>query len=164
MIFKGILRGDHTFKHFTFDDSEIIMKNGEYYCKANYGKNPLEGEDADEDISYVPYSQVMVIGGKKPTLPSAEKPKTETPKVSTPKKEIKKVGRPKKEVITNTSVPENADKFEYYVDEFHLDDVHELQRKLNELGDDGWELCGFDSYKGIFKDVSLVSIFKRKRG
>lgn len=163
MEFKGILRGDHTFRHFTFDDSEIIQKNGEFYCKANYGKNPLEGDDADDEITYVPYKQVMVVGGKKPNLPIIEKPNVEVQK-TTQKPTNKKVGRPKKNDVMPVVVPDGVKKFEYYVDEFHLGDVHELQRKLNELGENGWELCGFDSYKGLFTDVNLVGIFKRKRG
>ena len=174
MQFKGILRGDHTFRHFTFDDKDVIWKGSESYYKVNYGKNPLEGEAGEDEIGYVPCDKVMVIGGRKPAPPTMKRDNASTSAVEKPVEETPKPkrGRPRKIVeeiesmsASQATYPVAAEtcSYEYLVEEFVADDVGSLQSKLNKFGKDGWEMCGFDSLKSLFKNTGLVAVFKRKR-
>lgn len=171
MKLKGIARGDHGFRHFTFDDEDVILKNNVYYYKVNYGKNPLEGEYGEEEIGYVPCENVMCIGGKKPRpVIMKEEPKPEvveqkTSTVSEPVvEEPKKRGRPSKKVQESVSTYTGDNTFEYIVEEFHTSEIPTFQSQLNEKGKEGWELCGFDSTKSLFGEIDMIAIFKRKRG
>ena len=176
MKFKGILKGDGSYRHFEFDEDDVIIKNSIPYYKVNYGKNPLEGPDADDEIQYIPCDKVMVLGGKKPKTPIKEEKTVKTTPVKPVKKEVKET-KPKKttkakktvEEKSNTYPPQtevyvSPEKFEYYVEELTVDEVDSLRNKLNELGDDGWELCGFDTNKSFLKSIHILVIFKRKRG
>ena len=66
MKIKGIAKGDKDLRHFTFDDNDYIEKEGHYYYKVNYGKNPLEGEGAEDEIGFIECDKVMPLGGQKP--------------------------------------------------------------------------------------------------
>jgi len=170
MTLKGIARGDHGFRHFTFDDEDVTIKNGVYCYKVNYGKNPLEGEFAEEEIGYIPCENVMCVGGKKPRPYKKEEPKPEVVKqntsvVSEPVvDEPKKRGRPAKKTQEPVSTYTGESTFEYFVFEFQSSDIPTFQNQLNEKGKEGWELCGFDSTKSLFGEIDMIAIFKRKRG
>ena len=148
MQFKGIRRGDSTFRHFTFDDQDVMVKGGITYYKANYGKNKLEGEYAEEEIVPIPCDQVMVLGGKKPNPPKSQvreevvEPNVEIskPKRGRPRKETPELQSPAPSFVYSGDV-----KFEYYIEELYAEHAGELQNKLNELGNEGWEMCGYTS-------------------
>ena len=36
--------------------------------------------------------------------------------------------------------------------------------ELNKLGEEGWELCGFEGSRNMFAATHIVAVFKRKRG
>ena len=181
MEIKGIAKGDKDLKHFTFDDDDYVVRGGVYYYKVNYGKNPLEGEYGEDEISYVECSKVIPLGGKKPKpIPNSknlEAPKTKvTPQVTeVSQPEQKKRGRPAKTtkastndvtipVSTPVSTPIDPGTFEYTVNQFNIGDLDELTDKLNEMGNQGWEMCGFSPYKSLFGDAHIITVFKRKRG
>ena len=181
MKIKGIAKGDKDLRHFTFDDNEYVEKEGKYYYKVNYGKNPLEGEGAEDEIGFIECDKVIPLGGQKPKpLPNSknlETPKTKvTPQVTeVSQPEQKKRGRPAKTTKTSTndvtipvstsvSVPGDPGTFEYTVNQFNIGDLDELTDKLNEMGNQGWEMCGFSPYKSLFGDAHIITVFKRKRG
>ena len=186
MKFKGIKKGDKDFRHFTFDDNDYIKKDGVYYYRVNYGKNKLEGPDAEDEIGYVACNKEMPIGGKGPSFIPGEEKKADTapmqympPKVNeTPQQvqtqlvkqeEPKRRGRPPKiktletsnETLTTAPLEE---KFEYYVTELTFTNSANLQELLNKLGAEGWELCGFEGSRNMFAATHIVAVFKRKRG
>ena len=179
MKFKGIQKGDQNFRHFTFDENDYIKKDGIYYYRVNYGKNKLEGPDAEDEIGYVPCAKVMPIGGKGPSSIPGEEKKPDTapmqymPPTPTPQQEVKpepkKRGRPAKvkalepsnEVLTTAPQEE---KFEYMVENLSMDNSEDLKRFLNDWGNDGWELCWFEPERSIFGSYKARAIFKRKRG
>lgn len=173
MILKGIARGDKKFRHFTFDDEEIIKKSGSNFYKVNYGKNKLEGEYAEDEIGYILCDNVIVLGGKKAkpietqTKPELTQTQTEKPKKTTTKKETKpkttKKSTKKVSETPDTTPVIDSNTFEYYVSELHSDNTEELQDKLNELGSEGWELCGFDTNKSLFSGIHIIVIFKRRK-
>lgn len=179
MKYKGIEKGDQKFRHFTFDDQDYIQKNGVYYYRVNYGKSKLEGADAEDEIGYVACNKVMPIGGKGPaTIPGQEK-KEETPeqkvtavRLDPPPSAVEKPkrGRPPKVKVaepSNETIPVaqgGVQKFEYYVTNLLFGKSEELQNMLNEMGNEGWELCGFESNKTLFSNPNIIAVFKRKRG
>ena len=55
--------------------------------------------------------------------------------------------------------------YEYLVNEIKADNIEEFQDKLNRRGNEGWELCGFDTNRySLFGDIHIIAVFKRKRG
>ena len=177
MKIKAIAKGDKDLRHFTFDDNDYVEKEGKYYYKVNYGKNPLEGEVAEDEVGFIECDKVIPLGGKKPKpIPNSknlEAPKTKvTPQVTeVSQPEQKKRGRPAKTTKTSTndvtipvSTPGDPGTFEYTVNQFNIGDLDELTDKLNEMGNQGWEMCGFSPYKSLFGDAHIITVFKRKRG
>lgn len=175
MEIRGIAKGDKELRHFTFDDEDYVVRGGVYYYKVNYGKNPLEGEYGEDEVSYVECSKVIPLGGKKPRpIPGTQKSEP----VSTPVEEVqeaKKRGRkPNKTTkvdklisspdIIPVSTKGNIEKFEYTVHQFNYNNPSELRDALNKMGDEGWEMCGFSPFKSLFGDTHIVAVFKRKRG
>ena len=187
MKLKGIEKGDQNFRHFTFDDDDYIQKNGVYYYRVNYGKNKLEGPDAEDEIGFVSCTKVIPLGGKGPRyIPGQEKKASEpmqymppnvTPSAPAPaaapevSQEPKRRGRPPKVKIlegSNETIQvapqEGTPKFEYYVSELTFTNSANLQELLNKLGEEGWELCGFEGSRNMFAATHIVAVFKRKRG
>jgi len=182
MLIKGIAKGDKDFRHFTFDDEDYIEKNGVYYYKVNYGKNKLEGEYAEDEIGYVECDKILTLGGKKPRpIPGmgVEKPDVEitatVKSVGLVEKPAPKRGRPAKVKTVEPSsdtipvaIPgkeENGSvKYEYLTKLIKFKQIEDLQNTLNEYGDKGWELCGFDSSPKLFGEIVIFVVFKRKRG
>ena len=171
MLIKGIAKGDKDLRHFTFDDEEdVTVKGGVYFYKVNYGKNKLEGEYAEDEIGYVRCDAVIPLGGRKPKpIPGREQPAETKATVQTP--EPKKRGRPAKVKNLETSneaisiaPQEGVQKFEYMVENLNMDNSADLKQFLNELGEDGWELCWFEPERSIFGSYKARAIFKRKRG
>ena len=79
----------------------------------------------------------------------------------------KKRGRKKKETeeksITSTCSCDTSIQFEYKVIDEYLETYEKLEIILNEMGQDGWELCGFEIFKtGITKPNSVMCIMKRR--
>ena len=176
MVIKGIERGDKDLRHFTFDDGDYVVRGGKYYYKVNYGKNKLEGEYAEDEISFVECTRVIPLGGKKPK-PIPELVAKMTPEVQSltpevPAQEPKKRGRKTKvdavgsEVPSSGAViiPDTPGTFEYEVRQFTYTNVGELNESLNKMGLQGWEMCGFSPYKPFFEDPYIIAVFKRKRG
>lgn len=169
MIITGIEKGDKDLRHFTFDDGDYEVRGGVYFYKVNYGKNKLEGEYAEDEISYVRCDKVIPLGGKKPK-PIPQK-KTEVAQVveTKPVEEKPKRGRPSKVTKlpeTNEVIQVKQDgavQYEYLVSEFEIDDALDLQKGLNKLGSEGWELCCCDFDKSLFTN-KVRTVFKRKRG
>ena len=169
-------RGDNSMRKFTFDDTDYIEKDGHYYYKVNYGKNKLEGEYAEDEIGYVEVTQVLPLGGVKltpiPELQQRSEPMAYVPVDEAPVVEEKpKRGRPPKvkklETSNETYVPApqgGVQKYDYHVTYLGADNRENLEDELNKLGDVGWELCGFDTTKGMFGPMKIVAVFKRKRG
>jgi len=176
MEIKGIAKGDKDLRHFTFDDNDYVVRGGVYYYKVNYGKNKLEGEYGEDEISYVECTKVIPLGGKKPKpipgLVAKTKPVEQKPVVEEPVQEVKKRGRkPKVDKVepgTETIPVATSDTpglYEYLVNEIKADNIEEFQDKLNRRGNEGWELCGFDTNRySLFGDIHIIVVFKRKRG
>lgn len=176
MVIKGIERGDKDLRHFTFDDGDYVVRGGKYYYKVNYGKNKLEGEYAEDEISFVECTRVIPLGGKKPKpipeLVAKMTPEVQTPTPEVPVQEPKKRGRKAKvdavgsEVPSSGAVilPDTPGTFEYEVRQFTYTNVGELNESLNKMGLQGWEMCGFSPYKPFFEDPYIIAVFKRKRG
>ena len=174
MVLKGLQKGDKKIRKFTFDDEEYIEKDGKYYYKVNYGKNSLEGEYAEDEIDYIEVTQVIPLGGKKlKPIPELQKPTAvAVPQEPQPQQvEKPKRGRPPKiktlegsnETI-QVAPQEGTPKFEYYVSELTFTNSTNLQELLNKLGEEGWELCGFEGSRNMFAATHIVAVFKRKRG
>lgn len=172
MVIKGIAKGDKDLRHFTFDDEDYVVRGGVYFYKVNYGKNKLEGEYAEDEINYVECDKVIPLGGKRPRPIPGREVKKETPVAvaETPQKETK-TRKPRTTKVTklnaNTEQLEaftGPGTFEYKVDKIKANDVKDLEKQLNLLGDEGWELCGMDSNKSLFGEVYIVVVFKRRRG
>ena len=176
MVYKGIEKGDQSFRHFTFDENDYIQKNGVYYYRVNYGKNKLEGPDAEEETGFVACAKVVPLGGKGPKTIPGQTVKQESQPVQTvqtpvPEPELKKRGRPAKVKALETSnetisvAPQGGiQKFEYYVTEIAFTNSTSLQELLNKHGEEGWELCGFEGSRNMFSSTHIVAVFKRKRG
>ena len=167
MKIKGIAKGDKDLRHFTFDDNDYVEKGGMYYYKVNYGKNPLEGEVAEDEIGFIECDRVIPLGGQKPK-PIQNKVQQESQPVQV---QAKKRGRPAKttkestnDVTIPASTPGDPGTFEYTVNQFNIGELDELTDKLNEMGNQGWEMCGFSPYKSLFGDAHIITVFKRKRG
>lgn len=188
MKYKGIARGDGKFRHFTFEDDDMITRDGKQYYKVNYGKNPLEGEGAEDEIGYVLCDNVITLGGRKPKrkevvqvaelnpTPEPVPEPTPIPEPEQVEKEVKKKKATRTKKTTTKSkksepvvnpVPEStssiAKMYEYYVGEFKATSINELQEEFNKLGDQGWELCGFDTNKSLFGDIQFIAVFKRAK-
>lgn len=173
MIIKGIKKGDKELRHFTFDDGEYTLKNGVYYYKVNYGKNTLEGPDAEDEIGFVAADMVIPLGGRRPRPIPGRGTEEKVKSVDTPKPvetvEKPKRGRPAKVTKTEPGkeiipVAGEVYAYEYYVAELKITDTTELQNELNELGSQGWELCCYDVDRSLFSNTLIRMIFKRKRG
>ena len=176
MVIRGLKKGSNDLRKFTFNDDEYTQKNGKYYYKVNYGKNTLEGEYAEDEIGYVEVTQVIPLGGVKPKpMPELEKqdtaPMQYMPPAQETKPEPKKSGRSTKAKAAGTlekTVPvapqDGVQKFEYYVTDLAYTNSENLQGLLNKLGDEGWELCGFEGNRNMFSSTHIVAVFKRKRG
>ena len=171
MKIKGIAKGDKDLRHFTFDDNDYIEKGGHYYYKVNYGKNPLEGEGAEDEIGFIECDKVMPLGGQKPKPIQPIQNKDQQLESQSVQVQVKKRGRPAKTTKTSTndvtipvSTPGEPGTFEYTVSQFNIGDTVELTNRLNEMGNQGWEMCGFSPYKSLFGDAHIITVFKRKRG
>lgn len=174
MVIKGIAKGDKDLRHFTFDDGDYVVRGGVYYYKVNYGKNKLEGEYGEDEISYVECTKVIPLGGRKPKpIPElVEKTNPVVEEVEEPVQEVKRRGRkPKVEKVESNSetIPvstsDTPGTFEYLVNEIKADHIEDFQDKLNRRGNEGWELCGFDTNRySLFGDIHIIAVFKRKRG
>ena len=168
MKIKGIAKGDKDLRHFTFDDNDYVEKEGKYYYKINYGKNSLEGEGAEDEIGFIECDKVIPLGGQKPKPIQNKVQQLESQPAQV---QEKKRGRPTKTTKTSTndvtvpvSIPGNPGTFEYTVSQFNIADIVELTNKLNDMGNQGWEMCGFSPYKSLFGDAHIITVFKRKRG
>lgn len=171
MKIKGIAKGDKDLRHFTFDDNDYIEKGGHYYYKVNYGKNPLEGEGAEDEIGFIECDKVMPLGGQKPKPIQPIQNKDQQLESQPVQVQVKKRGRPVKttkestnDVTIPVSTPGEPGTFEYTVSQFNIGDTVELTNRLNEMGNQGWEMCGFSPYKSLFGDAHIITVFKRKRG
>lgn len=172
MEIKGIAKGDKDLRHFTFDDGDYVVRGGIYYYKVNYGKNALEGEYGEDEIGYVECDRVIPLGGKKPKPIQGRKVEEQPAKKEVVEtKAPAKRGRPpkvKKEEVPKETIPMvvegGAWKFEYYVSYLDAESKDGLEDELNKLGDSGWELCGFDTNRGVFGSMKIVAVFKRRRG
>lgn len=177
MVFKGIEKGDKDLRHFTFDEDDVVVKGGVHYYKVNYGKNKLEGEYAEDEIGYVACDKIIPLGGKRPSkIPGKEKEvvsqEAETPTTPT---EMTQDGLKGRKPRTTRATKTNANMeisgafsgpgiFEYKVEEIKAAKIKELEKQLNEKGQEGWELCGFDTNKSLFGEIHIVAVFKRRRG
>ena len=171
MKIKGIAKGDKDLRHFTFDDNDYVEKGGMYYYKVNYGKNPLEGEGAEDEIGFIECDKVMPLGGQKPKPIQPIQNKDQQLESQPVQVQVKKRGRSAKTTKTSTndvtipvSTPGEPGTFEYTVSQFNIGDTVELTNRLNEMGNQGWEMCGFSPYKSLFGDAHIITVFKRKRG
>lgn len=197
MTYTGIRRGDKDFRHFTFNENDFIIKDNIKYYKVNYGKNKLEGPDAEDEVGYIDASNIIVLGGNKPSFlnpvqqnstieektihesiveNSSPEQKKEVKSESSSKKsqdQKRSVGRPKKEktndgqINTSLETPNphtevKREAFKYTVRELVANDTDELEKQLNLLGSDGWEMCGFDTYKNLFTDIRIILILKKR--
>lgn len=176
----GIDKRDPNYRHFTYDDSEILTSDPPKY-KVVY-------EDDENDIDYVECSYVIciktiddgiVVTNKKPDVEIKSEKVEKVEKVVKEPKPVKKqvvVEEPKKKQtrkkktenvieVEAVSVDETTirNSFKYKVIEYEFTQVDELEKYLNELGVDGWELCGFNIYKkGLFTSNYIMGIIKRK--
>ncbi len=171
MKIKAIAKGDKDLRHFTFDDNDYVEKEGRYYYKINYGKNPLEGEGAEDEIGFIECDKIIPLGGQKPKPIQPIQNKDQLLESQPVQVHVKKRGRPAKTINVSTnevtipvSTPGNPGTFEYTVNQFNIGDTVELTNKLNEMGNQGWEMCGFSPYKSLFGDAHIITVFKRKRG
>lgn len=195
MIYKGIARGDSSYRHFTFDDTDVLERDGDKMYKVNYGKNTLEGDYAEDEFGYVRCSDVIFLGGKKPNLPQSQEDSVEitpgktfespkdtnlsikseftktvkTEKKSTkPKKTKGKVAKEESvapKILEQPEWKQSYDQciFEYTYKEFHTEDIKHLQELLNMYGNEGWEMCGFDTNKSLLGEMSIFAVFKRRK-
>lgn len=130
-----------------------------------------------------PVQQESVVKNQSVSEPVVEISNLEQDKGTEPKQASKKqqeqkrpVGRPKKtkpDACQMTTSPEvskillsnmnlvKKNTFEYDIKFLDANDMNSLKEQLNELGTDGWELCGFDVCRTLFKDMKIMAIFKR---
>lgn len=185
----GIDRRDIFYRHFYFDDNDVLASNPPRY-KIWY-------VDDENDIDYIDCSEVIkikdapVTNENKSTIDINNEEKAATPlkssddKVSTEsineQSKPKKRGRKKKSVgytddkIENTKPiqtpissssftlePSNL-KFEYKAFTVDFSSIQELVNTLNEYGEDGWELCSSELYsEGVFFDKKKVFCIMKK--
>ena len=184
MVKIGFDKTDFENRKFYFDDTEVLMSNPPKY-KVWYVDN-------EHDVDYVLCSNVFVlklapkdkqknnvsekqeIHVSSPTKSITKtSDKQETIKVEPVETEAKineseppvkkKPGRKKKEQTNITQISDETRKFAYKVIDVHIMDIEEIQNMLNEYGQDGWELCGFEVYKnGLIKPNSILCVLKRK--
>ena len=136
----------------------------------NYGKNVLEGEYGEDEIGYIECDKVIPLGGKKPKPIQGRKVEEQPAKKEVVETKVPaKRGRPpkvKKEETSSETIPVvgTPGTFEYLVTEIKGEDIEDIQLELNTKGEQGWELCGFDTNKPLFRDIQMIVIFKRRRG
>ena len=181
MIKIGIDKSNNSFRKFYFDDSQVLTSNPPKY-KIWY-------VDDEEDYTFIECSKVFAIKNAPDEMqqtspsPSIEKidgtdlvAKEPTPIITT-KEEIeknnivvdqpkpkRKPGRPKKVSEPTPSPTTKMSKFEYKILDEPIDDLDDFENMLNEYGDDGWEVCGFEIYKigGILStNMNMICILKR---
>lgn len=186
MLKIGFSRQDPESRKFYFDDSQVLTSNPPKY-KIWY-------VDDETDIDYIECSKVFylkpakiernkpkpVVKKEEPQQPITSEPIVIETKPETPKK---KPGR-KKKVSTSTDIlptptpsmdilptPTTSvifDKnitYEYKVIDESFENTEDLQDTLNGLGEDGWELCGFETYRtNLFnKPTSAVCVLRRRK-
>lgn len=173
MTLTGIEKGDSNYRHFTFDDDHIVNKGGEKYYMVNYGKNKIEGDFGEDEISFVKCKNVIVLGGKKAkpfeSVQVEEKAETkqetehtEVIETQEENKPVDKKPEPIQVAEREKNMFEYIKRFEYIVEEFGDDGRSQLNERLNALGKEGWEMCGFETNKKVFGEYQIIAIFKRE--
>lgn len=139
-----------------------------------------------EDYKKQSQSRLKSTPAKK-TVEKTKKTEPTIAEVSNTKETLKKRGgRKKKDVgvvdttsdgvsVSATSLPATQAviqvdnvvglKFEYKVLDESFENTEELQNTLNELGESGWELCGFETYRtNLFnKPTSAVCVLRKRK-
>lgn len=185
----GIDKRDPSYRHFYYDDSEILTSNPPKY-KVCY----IDVEGDESDIDYIECSNVVciktVVDKQSQTesdvviINTTEENKKNT-KETTPKKKGRKKSTAETDVdikvptnqstesITDTTQHTEIDfskimniKFEYKTINFDFSSIDELTNMLNEYGESGWELCCSEIYSEglIFDKKKILCIFKKVKG
>ena len=150
---------------------EVLCSNVIYIRKSNNTHNhfldiPIYAATKTEDVSK-PKTTVNVIENgvdTKPVIETEEKKKTKTSKSKT-KDEVLK-GKPAE--VKEVSLELNPSAFypkSYEYDVLSIDNIsytEDVKYKLNELGKDGWEVCGFQMVPKIFGGGCQAIIIMKK--
>lgn len=115
---------------------------------AEISNSEQEKETKSKPVSKKPQEQKRPVGRPKKVKPDTDQITTVSSEVS--KALLSGLNTVKKEM------------FEYTVKEFVVKDVDTLKEQLNLLGSDGWEMCGFDTYRTLFTDIRIMAIFKKR--
>ena len=185
----GIDKRDPEYRHFYYDDNEILYSNPQKF-KVTYIDN-------ENDIDYIDCSYVIKIKDvpgfvEEPVVQNIvgdtvektveEEPKVEVKQEHAKPKVEKKRGRKKKEkeiadveeivdaeknpveAKLDTSMIKN-NKYEYIVVDLSFSSSDILKDSLNEYGEMGWNLCSTELYSdGLFGGKKILCIFKRIKG
>ena len=187
----GVDKTDLKFRKFKYDtDVQLLSDPPQYTVEYIDGESPINNNIICDNVIKIKElsdsSQIHIKNNPNPTEESLQKEsnvaksqtKTEKKKSTTKKKSSKK----EEKVNTNQDVPvitledvvkcniNKKKKFEYKIftiTDIPLDNV--LESKLNELGDDGWELVGYQhrpqkSNLFITTENIFLGIFKREKG
>ena len=187
----GVDKTDLKFRKFKYDtDAQLLSNPPQYTVEYIDGESPINNNIICDNVIKIKElsdsSQIHIKNNPNPTEESLQKEsnvaksqtKTEKKKSTTKKKSSKK----EEKANTNQDVPvitledvvkcniNKKKKFEYKIftiTDIPLDDV--LESKLNELGDDGWELVGYQyrpqkSNLFITTENIFLGIFKREKG
>ena len=187
----GVDKTDLKFRKFKYDtDVQLLSNPPQYTVEYIDGESPINNNIICDNVIKIKElsdsSQIHIKNNPNPTEESLQKEsnvaksqtKTEKKKSTTKKKSSKK----EEKANTNQDVPvitledvvkcniNKKKKFEYKIftiTDIPLDDV--LESKLNELGDDGWELVGYQkktqkSNLFITTENIFLGIFKREKG
>ena len=187
----GVDKTDLKFRKFKYDtDVQLLSNPPQYTVEYIDGESPINNNIICDNVIKIKElsdsSQIHIKNNPNPTEESLQKEsnvaksqtKTEKKKSTTKKKSSKK----EEKANTNQDVPvitledvvkcniNKKKKFEYKIftiTDIPLDNV--LESKLNELGDDGWELVGYQyrpkkSNLFITTENIFLGIFKREKG
>ena len=187
----GVDKTDLKFRKFKYDtDVQLLSNPPQYTVEYIDGESPINNNIICDNVIKIKElsdsSQIHIKNNPNPTEESLQKEsnvaksqtKTEKKKSTTKKKSSKK----EEKANTNQDVPvitledvvkcniNKKKKFEYKIftiTDIPLDNV--LESKLNELGDDGWELVAYQyrpqkSNLFITTENIFLGIFKREKG
>lgn len=187
----GVDKTDLKFRKFKYDtDVQLLSNPPQYTVEYIDGESPINNNIICDNVIKIKElsdsSQIHIKNNPNPTEESLQKEsnvaksqtKTEKKKSTTKKKSSKK----EEKANTNQDVPvitledvvkcniNKKKKFEYKIftiTDIPLDNV--LESKLNELGDDGWELVCYQyrpqkSNLFITTENIFLGIFKREKG
>lgn len=187
MLKIGMDRTDRQFRKFEYDDERKYGNPGAEMFKVLYEESGVFGEVLCSNVISIKKSLnthnhfldiPLYKEGKSVETPKVEQPVIEN-KSSEPvveeKKKIKSTKTKSKamplkgEPIENKEISLNVldaspKSYKYEYDVLVIDNItyaDDIKCKLNDLGKDGWEVCGFQTVQKMFGGIQAVIIMKK---